>query len=120
VPDVRALYANRSEPEDLHLRVPSRDAAARGDGQRKSADFAEVNAKGLTHEPSRPVSANSPVPEKIQARWDEIHAELQRRLEALWDGKAPAFKLTAVIHGEGGIPRRMVLEENGRRQPERA
>jgi hypothetical protein len=56
------------------------------------------------------------VPVKIQAKWDELHADLQKRLEALWEGRAPAFKLTAEIHGEGGIPRRWDLQEFDRRQ----
>jgi len=52
------------------------------------------------------------VPEKIQA----VLAELERRLLALHGSKAPAFKLALVIHGEGGIPRRVEWDEKGRKQ----
>jgi len=58
------------------------------------------------------------VPEKIQAKWDEIHAELQRRLEALHERKAQGFQLTTIIRGEAGVPRRVDFQEKDRRQPE--
>lgn len=60
------------------------------------------------------------VPSKIQAKWDEIHAELQRRLEALYERKAPAFEVAQVIRGEGGIPRRVEWTEKDRKQSETA
>lgn len=57
-----------------------------------------------------------PPPAKIQAKWDEIHAELQRRLEALYERREAAFRLAPVIHGEGGIPRRVDWDGTARTQ----
>lgn len=56
------------------------------------------------------------IPPKIQAKWDEIHAELQRRLEALLERQAQGFELRPVIRGEAGIPRQVKWIETERRQ----
>lgn len=66
------------------------------------------------------MALSEPVPDKIKAKWAEIHAELQRRLEGLYERKAPAFRLAPVIHGEGGIPRRVEWGEIDRSQSKSA
>lgn len=56
-------------------------------------------------------------PPSVQAKWDEIHAELQRRLEALHEKRAQGFELTVTIRGENGIPRGLTeCVEKDRRQ----
>jgi hypothetical protein len=59
------------------------------------------------------------VPPIVQAKWDEIHAELQRRLEAIHARKAQGFELRPIIRGEGGIPHRVEWEEKDRQQAKR-
>jgi hypothetical protein len=57
-----------------------------------------------------------PVPPDVQAAWDRLHAELQRRLEALHARDVP-FKLWIEISGERGAPKLIEWAEHDRQQP---
>lgn len=60
-------------------------------------------------------AAPAAIPAHVQEAWDRLHAELQRRLEALHERRA-SFKLWMEVSGSGGLPRLVEWAEHDRQQ----